>query len=258
MCLRAFEYLPPVDVTFGDYLRAIVTADFELNPRDDFERRASFIDAFRVRGIYAPGVSSLAEEALRLERPQELERASIPPELVTEVLSSQFDFIEEGERKRRTRPGYPQLHAFAQSNAMHLQLDPTLPIELQGMHPSFHVDENGQLLVELIAQWVQTPPPGDPRRVEEGGVVLRAGTTAVFAADGSVRYVSARPLPGSHLAYQAQSEAAEQRVQGFARYVAALDERDATQLWADDNYAGQRMVRRARLAAAHLARPSWR
>ena len=26
MCIRAFEYLPPVDVTFGDYLRALVTA----------------------------------------------------------------------------------------------------------------------------------------------------------------------------------------------------------------------------------------
>lgn len=63
MCLRAFEYLPPVDVTYGDYLRAIVTADFELNPRDEFERRASFIDSFRRRGIYAPNVSSLAEAA---------------------------------------------------------------------------------------------------------------------------------------------------------------------------------------------------
>jgi hypothetical protein len=27
MCIRAFEYLPPVDITFGDYLRALVTAD---------------------------------------------------------------------------------------------------------------------------------------------------------------------------------------------------------------------------------------
>ena len=258
MCLRAFEYLPPVDVTFGDYLRAIVTADFELNPRDEFERRASFIDAFRVRGIYAPAVSSLAEEALRLARPQELEHATIPPSLVTEVLASQFDFVEEGHRKHREQAGYPQLQQFGVDHAQALQLDPTLgPIRVQGMHPSFHVDESGQLLVELVAQWVQTPPPGNPRRVEAGGAVLRAGTTAVFAADGTVRYVAARPLPGGHLP-EASRDAAEQRVQGFQRYVAALDARDPLHVWSDHAYDRNRMQRRARFSAAHLARPSWR
>ncbi|GIH02475.1 hypothetical protein Rhe02_05420 [Rhizocola hellebori] len=260
MCLRAFEYLPPVDVTFGDYLRAIVTADFELNPRDEFERRVSFIDAFRVRGIYAPAVSSLAEEALRLERPRELENASIPADVVTEVLASQFDVVEGGERKRRPSSGYLQLHDFAMANAAALQLDPTLPdnLSLQGFHPSFHLDENGQLLVELVAQWVQTPPEGDPRRLEIGGVVLRAGTTVVFAADGSVRYVAARPLPGPHLTYETHRAVAAQRVEEFQRYAGELDERDALQPWSDENYYATRMSRRAKITAAHLARPSRR
>ena len=30
MCIRALDYCPPVDLTFGDYLRAIITADREL------------------------------------------------------------------------------------------------------------------------------------------------------------------------------------------------------------------------------------
>ena len=35
---------------------SFVTADFELNPRDDFERRISFIDAFRARAADSNGV----------------------------------------------------------------------------------------------------------------------------------------------------------------------------------------------------------
>jgi hypothetical protein len=258
MCLRAFEYLPPVDVTFGDYLRAIVTADFELNPRDEYERRASFIDAFRVRGIYAPAVSSLAEEALRLERPKALEDASIPPTLVTEVLASQFEYYEAGQRRRRESFGFTQLVDFANQHAENLQLDRNLEIQLAGFHPSFHVDENGQLLVELVAQWVQTPPKGDYRRVEDGGVVLRAGTTAVFSADGKVKYVASRPLPGSHLMFATQQEVGMQREQAFRSYVEALDARDPTQLWSPADYYATRMVKRASLAAAHRANRSQR
>src|SRR6185437_7273650 len=32
MCIRALDYCPPVDLTFGDYLRAIITADHDLVP----------------------------------------------------------------------------------------------------------------------------------------------------------------------------------------------------------------------------------
>jgi hypothetical protein len=256
MCLRAFEYLPPVDVTYGDYLRAIVTADFELNPRDEYERRACFIDAFRLRGIYAPGVASLAEEALRLDRPEELTE-TVSPDLVTQMLASQFDIAHEGGTRTSRTGDFQALVGFAQRNATALQLDESLQghIRLEGNHPSFHVDENGQLKVELVVQWTQTPPQGDPRRVEEGGAVLRAGTTAVFAADGSVRYVCAKPLPASNLRFGAQHELAGLRVQAFRDYVEALDGRDPMQVWGGPAYHQQRMNWRARLTAAHVAQP---
>lgn len=262
MCLRAFEYLPPIDVTFGDYLRAIVTADFELNPRDDFERRTSFIDAFRARGVYAPNVSSLAEEALRLERPPELDptvlgpaeaaRVTIPSGVVTDVLASQFEHAVEGTRHLR-KNAFPTVQRFARDNARALQLDPSKPIQLSGIHPSFHVDENGQLLVELVAQWVQSYREDDPQRVELGGIPLRAGTTAVFSSDGTVRYIAAKPLPGAHLATTHQ-ELAESRVSGFRAFVSDLDQRDAALSWADDAFVARRMAHQASFAAAHRAR----
>jgi hypothetical protein len=256
MCLRAFEFLPPVDVTFADYLRAVVTADFELNPQDDFQRRASFIDAFRARGIFARDVTSLAEEALRLERPAELDQHFLPHSLVTNTLASEFDFLDEGGLRRRRQATFGELHVFAKDYAQHLQLDPDLDIQIKGFHPSFHVGENGQLVVELIAQFVQTPKVGDDGRVEAGGVVLRGGTTAVFAADGSVRYIASRPLPGSHLT-PSQLEIAKARVKDFLDYVGDLDQQDALQVWSGSGYADSRMSRRADLGASHRARRSW-
>jgi hypothetical protein len=34
MCIRALDYCPPVDINFGDYLRALITADIDLVPDD--------------------------------------------------------------------------------------------------------------------------------------------------------------------------------------------------------------------------------
>ena len=64
VCLRAFDFLPPRDVTFSDFLRAMVTSDRALFPTDGGGLRTAFIDAFRRRGIYPEGVPSLGESSL--------------------------------------------------------------------------------------------------------------------------------------------------------------------------------------------------
>jgi hypothetical protein len=67
MCLRALDYLPPVDVRFGEFLRAIVTADADLVPVDPFGYRIAMIEAFRRRGIVPEGCLSLAPDSLLWE-----------------------------------------------------------------------------------------------------------------------------------------------------------------------------------------------
>ena len=69
MVVRAFEYLPVVDVTFGDVVRGIVTSDRALYPDDALHLRTNLVEALRRRGIYPPAVSSLAEASLRLADP---------------------------------------------------------------------------------------------------------------------------------------------------------------------------------------------
>lgn len=65
MCIRALDYCPPFDVTFGDYLRALITADFDMVPGDDFGYRVAVIESFKRWGIVPRGVRSLSEEQLR-------------------------------------------------------------------------------------------------------------------------------------------------------------------------------------------------
>src|SRR5439155_16479337 len=65
LSIRALDYMPPVDPRFGDFLRALVTADSDLVPNDKFGYRIAFIEAFGARGIPADGVRTLSPESLR-------------------------------------------------------------------------------------------------------------------------------------------------------------------------------------------------
>lgn len=63
--IRALDYCPPVDVTFGDYLRALVTADFDMVPNDRHRYRVALIESFRQWGITSDSVRTHSEEHLR-------------------------------------------------------------------------------------------------------------------------------------------------------------------------------------------------
>ena len=77
MCIRALDYCPPVDITFGDYLRALITADRDLVPDDD-RGLPHRVD----RGVPAarhlpPGVRSLSAESLCWAGPVGAEAAAL-------------------------------------------------------------------------------------------------------------------------------------------------------------------------------------
>src|SRR2546423_9776986 len=69
MCIRTLNYCPPVDITFGESLRAVITADSDLVPDDDRGYRVAFIEAFRRRGIFPPDVRTLSVDSLRWRDP---------------------------------------------------------------------------------------------------------------------------------------------------------------------------------------------
>lgn len=89
MCVRALDYCPPIDITFGDYLRAIITADRDLISDDEMDYRIAFIEAFQKRGIFPKGVKSMSVEALCHE---ENPRTGIPGEINNKLIEFLRDF----------------------------------------------------------------------------------------------------------------------------------------------------------------------
>ncbi len=242
MCIRAFEYLPPVDVTFGDFLRALVTADYEMVPEDEAGLRGAMIESFRVRGIYPENVLSLAEDSL-LWRPPESE-LKLPYEPFEQRLAENargFDrwgkTLVDDNSAAAMRKWAALLAGWARKNAEALCLDPGHTISLLGYHTVFRVAPNGQLMVELVAQFDQQ----DRATAEEpdyGGVPFRGGATVIAGVDGKVRYVIAKPMT-------------KHRRESQKKYVMQLDATDVALAWCDDDFMAKRMRARTNFAVLH-------
>ncbi len=93
-CIRALDYCPPVDLTFGDYLRALITADLDLEPEDEFNYRTAFISGFRKRGILPRGVRTLSEEDLRWNTPN-LKLPAVRFEKMMKMLDTKWDLSRD-------------------------------------------------------------------------------------------------------------------------------------------------------------------
>ncbi|SHG86530.1 hypothetical protein SAMN02745157_4967 [Kaistia soli DSM 19436] len=76
LCIRAIDYCPPIDIRFGEYLRALITADHDLveDDRDGF--RHELITAFARRKIFPDDVPDISEESLLWRGPDR-----VPPRM---------------------------------------------------------------------------------------------------------------------------------------------------------------------------------
>jgi hypothetical protein len=207
MCIRALDYCPPVDLTFGDYLRAVVTADFEYDPVDEPHRRTAFAEAFRRRGIIPEDVRTVSVDGL-LWRPA----ADAPDEnenvMLGMVRSWAADISSWSVSKSReelynlTKRKRAALHEYLRRQFDGKQaiagIDPTLPFEVHSIRPSLRADAQGkpqyQWIIELtqrIAQWID--PEHDKDAMAD--YYFRGGCTVLVEADtGKVRYTIRKRL----------------------------------------------------------------
>jgi hypothetical protein len=103
MCIRAIDYCPPVGITFGAYLRAVVTADYDMNQVDRENWRLAFIESFREWGISSRGIRSMAEDSLLWPTEQQVVEERVKVEAQTKASPATYgdDIRNATDRSRK-------------------------------------------------------------------------------------------------------------------------------------------------------------
>jgi len=243
MCIRALDYCPPIDITFGEYLRALITSDRDLVADDVRNYRVALIDSFRRWGIYPKGIQNLSEESLLWQQPDEQEIAILQDALGNaEVLrglcpdwglsSERKQVFEQSERNQeKLQNGLLEPPKYEAVQVMGLTIGPHQPLsffesktfkgfptlEIHAVRPARRIGPNGEVRTDLVIIATQR------RRgyfdvevqtaVDKGEVpppapdfIFRGGCTMLVDLEtGKVRYViRKRVLSEKRLASQRQ------------------------------------------------------
>lgn len=234
MCIRALDYCPPVDIDFGDYLRALITADRDVFPDDSCGYRLAFIDSFRQHGIYPRKLRSLSEESLTWDRPEEISTYENMARL-GEVLRTFYKDLgmdhDRHLRWKKTREQRARLHDHLQSKFLH-EFNDTRLQEMTGLDFGITREKNGEKVVRFSVQamWpVQRQRPDGTvlnqiiftllqhRPLEGAAEDLWGGCTIIVDLghddpEKSIRYIIRKPLFSKDPAHS-RLELARQRAQ---------------------------------------------
>ena len=202
LCVRSLDYCPPVDITFGDFLRALITANFDLHPIDGKGVRDALMQAFRVRGIYPENASFFSEDALCWPRVPKWKGPGKDPDALPPVQAKIKHPVTGKEELMSLTFGSANgmtddemdingavLRQYALDNAALLgfDTDPALPEESRPYSPSFHpvsrVGPDGVLRTDMVVELVQTKvSPFDARVPDVGSFPMRGGVTLIISA----------------------------------------------------------------------------
>lgn len=230
ICVRAIDYCPAVDITFGDYLRALITADRDNHPADPLGVRDALMQAFRLRGILPEDAQYFAEESLCW--------SPVPPGQLPD-----FDDLIFGDPNGLTRDEKDHngeiLRKYAQANAIKLGFRPGKFISVPSFHPAFRLTPDGSMRVDMVVEMAQTADiPYDPKRPGLGSFPMRSGSTLLISkppmkerayGPGQLRYLIRKRLEGPY------GERRQIRQRGFLLREGLLEGNDPKRFQLDFN-----------------------
>ena len=192
ICIRAVDYCPPVDIEFGEYLRALITADRDLVRDDPWSYREALIAAFRARGIYAPGVPFLAEDALLWKAPERDLHAVEGLSFATLRFEGDPARVASAEELQRQARELGRLVSHRDHRDVFGLAAPEATPHgtiarpcVQSVRTSRRVGPDGQIVFDLIAEVTQRYTVRDPA----GDFDFHGGATVILDPRGAVRFV---------------------------------------------------------------------
>lgn len=199
MCIRAIDLCPPVDIEFGDFLRAVITADCDLTPDDPWAYREAWITAFRRRGIYPEGLESLSEETLCWKEP----RQKVPPVEDLSFSAMRFDGdpsrpagVAELERQARaigalvTQPALMEEFGIVAPGDPRIGNDTVTIPSVESVRLARRAGPDGVIVFDLVAEVTQCRTVNDP----EGPWKFYGGATIILDPSGRIRYVISKSI----------------------------------------------------------------
>jgi hypothetical protein len=247
LVVRAFDYLPPVDVTFGDVVRAIVTADYSLYPDDDINLRGGLVESLRRRGIYPEQVISLTEEALLWATP--VTELSLTPDVPVAdlIVEATMNLDTASERGELPDSFYQKLHTWATTNALAIGLDPDETIAVESVHVTFRQADDRQprpeIVIELVQRRADLEEAEQPDLPKKMRTPLRAGTTLIARVSGQIDYVVTKPLPFKTIPVDREfldlHERGVKRLDDMRKWFSQVDQDDPLAPWQREPAVGR-------------------
>lgn len=189
MCIRAIDYLPPVDFEYEDFLEGILVSDAEVAPDDEFGYRPALVQAFEAYGMPRPAVSRIVD-----------------------LTKTDWEPVYHGLNWSAMRSDPDEVFRLLWENCDGLGVDPSYYTHVESVRPSTRVGPDGLVVNEVVAEYVQmleltagelrekaADPGKSPRELPRGvddGTSLRifGGGTLIFDQFGRAKYHVTRPL----------------------------------------------------------------
>jgi len=210
ICVRAVDYCPPADMELGEYLRAIITADGDLERSDKWGFREALMRSFRRREIFPQHVRFMTEDAVRW---QPLDGSLQIPDLAFRRLKFDGDPGQPADVRELMR----QANALGRfvtdprhAGAFHL-IPPGAPLpdgvtqasppSVQSVRVARRAAPDGRVVFDLIAEVTQSCT------VSRGGTSfdMNGGCTLVIDPQGAIRYSIYKRFDGDTRAERQQA-----------------------------------------------------